>query len=131
MIGKSSSMGLALEDRVMFVDIPIFLDIEPAITANIASISLFGVDIIAVCVLPIDLKKKKDKDKANESGGSEGGNPCDAGELGKLSALADKPLNAPSKLLAYYFTSMVKREGCKPRCTHSSLPLLCPQFMRL
>ncbi len=100
-------MGLALEDRVMFVDVPIFLDIEPAITANIASISLFGIDIISVCVLPIDLNKDKDEDKDKDE--SPPSDPCDGDSLipeqyAQFAALADKPQNAPSKLLAYYFT---------------------------
>ncbi len=97
----------------MFVDVPIFLDIEPSITANIAAISLFGIDIIAVCVLPIDLSKKDDKDEEKEDSSSAS---CGAipDQYAQFASLADKPANAPSKLLAYYFTStqLAHRVAC-------------------
>jgi hypothetical protein len=128
-IGATVAAGMSPEDRVMLVDVPIFLDVFPAVTANIASISLFGVDIIAVCMLPLDLNKKgKDKDGGKDDGkdGDGGGfgetatdSECPEIELPEgaemIAGLADKPANAPSKLAAYYFTGVWVWWGCRAR----------------
>ena len=64
--------------------------------------SFRGIDVVAVCVLKIDMTPKSAK----------GTPPSGCGalppELAPFVALADKPLNAPSKLVGYYFT------GCLP-----------------
>ena len=78
-------------------------DIPPKITANIASISFFGVDVIAVCVVKVSTKKPKPPAPSTGCGAENSG-------LGDYSSLAPKPLNAPSKLLGYYLTQCLPIE---------------------
>jgi hypothetical protein len=77
-------------------------DVTPEIKANIASVSFRGIDVVAVCVLKIDMTPKSVKGTPPTSCGSL------PPELTPFLGLADKPLNAPSKLVGYYFT------GCLP-----------------